>query len=652
MKKKKISKVESSTNIQQSKEEFSILKKGSRNIKDILAPNAFDFSNEDFVRVGNKFCRSFIMNGYPNEVYVKWLDCLYNYKGDIDTAIYIIPTNERDSIDELTTQITQLITQLEMERQKGSIKHLSRLQDQIDDLMSQRTKLERSYEKLFHVQICSNLYTDSEEQLKKESETLDKELRGKNINHMPLYLRQKDAFRTGLPFGNSFVPEFYRSLNTGALTACFPFYNSELCHKSGVFQGINVFTKTPIYIDYYNRDILNNGNIVCIGTSGAGKTFAITLLTMRSMLKGIRTAIIDPEGEYVFITRYLGGTHITIAPESRTKLNPFDIEAEQEEFDIKDDNGEVITVRKESVKINEKVADILNLLLIIFESSNLDTSRQGVFSGLLQKLYKDKGFTEDPESLFEESADGGEFNPETGMFHTEIKKKMPTLTDFYNLVETFVKDNNDQSLIPYLQCLSMFKSDGIYGMFDCQTSEDVQNYSQSPVVTFDVSKIEDKVLRPIGMYVALSWTWEKFGKKNIDVKKRVICDEAWMLLDKNMPGADQSGFFLNTLARRFRKRNGGLMVASQSLLEFHENQYGQSILNNSATRIFMKQDANTIGQIKDSFRLSEGESNFLVAAQKGQMLIKMEKESTIGFALAFDFEKQLIEDAKLRLGKM
>lgn len=634
------------------KQESNIIRKGSKNIKDILAPNAFDFSNEDFVKVGNKFCRSFIMNGYPNEVYVKWLDNLFNYKGDIDTSIYIIPTNERESIDELTTQITQLITQLEMEKQKGSIKHLSRLQDQINDLMTQRTKLERNYEKLFHVQISSNLYTNSEDQLKKESETLDKELRGRNINHMPLYLRQKDAFRTGLPFGNSFVPEFYRNLNTGSLTACFPFYNSELSHKSGVFQGINIFTKTPIYIDYYNRDILNNGNIICIGTSGAGKTFALTLLTMRSMLKGIKTTIIDPEGEYVFITRYLGGTHITISPDSKTKLNPFDIEPEEDEYDIKNDKDEVVTVRKETVKINEKVADILNLLLIIFESSQLDTSRQGVFSMLLQQLYKNKGFTEDPESLFEESADGGEFDPKTGIFHTKVMKKMPTLSDFYLLVEEFSKKNNDDTLIPYLQCLSMFRKEGIYGMFDCQTSDDVKDYGQSPIITFDVSKIEDKVLRPIGMYVALSWTWEKFGKKNIDVKKRVICDEAWMLLDKTMPGSDQSGFFLNTLARRFRKRNGGLLVASQSLLEFKENQYGQSILNNSATRIFMKQDANTIGEVKSSFNLSEGESDFLVSAQKGQMLIKMEKESTIGFAMAFDFEKQLIEDAKLRLGKM
>lgn len=629
----------------------SILMKGKKNVKDLIAPYIFNFQNEDFVRVGSKYCRSFVMNGFPNEVGIKWLDSLYNYKGDMDTAIYMIPTNERMAIDELTKQITQLITQLEMEKQKGSIKYINKLQDQIEDLVAQRTKLERNYEKLFHVQICSNLYCDSESQLKKESETLDKELRGKNINHMPLYLRQKEAYCSGLPFGNSFVTEFYRNLNTGALTACFPFYNSEISHKSGVFQGINIFTKTPIYIDYYNRDLLTNGNIVCIGTSGAGKTYGLTLLTMRSMLKGIKTAIIDPEGEYIYITRYLGGKHITISPESETKLNPFDLELEQIEKDIMNDKGQKQTIVEEVIRINDKVADIMNLLLIIFKAFNLDSSKQGIFSQLLQQLYKDKGFTSDPNSLYEESEDG-EYDEETGMFYTKILRKMPTISDFYELVEKYMIKHEDNTLKPYLDCLSMFRADGIYGMFDCQTSKEVQNYQDAPIITFDISKIEDKVLRPIGMYVALTWTWEKFGKKNIHVKKRVICDEAWMLLDKNMPGAEMAGSFLNTLARRFRKRNGGLLVASQSLLEFHENQYGQAILNNSATRIFMKQDANTIGKIKDSFKLSQGEADFLVSAQKGQMLIRMEKESTIGFALALDSERRIIEEAKLKLGKM
>ena len=30
-------------------------------------------------------------------------------------------------------------------------------------------------------------------------------------------------------------------------------------------------------------------------------------------------------------------------------------------------------------------------------------------------------------------------------------------------------------------------------------------------------------------------TWEKIVKKNPKIKKRIICDEAWMLVSKNMP---------------------------------------------------------------------------------------------------------------------
>ena len=41
-------------------------------------------------------------------------------------------------------------------------------------------------------------------------------------------------------------------------------------------------------------------------------------------------------------------------------------------------------------------------------------------------------------------------------------------------------------------------------------------------MSFDVSKLEENVLRPIGMYIALSWTWEKFVKKNPLIKKSCL----------------------------------------------------------------------------------------------------------------------------------
>lgn len=189
----------------------------------------------------------------------------------------------------------------------------------------------------------------------------------------------------------------------------------------------------------------------------------------------------------------------------------------------------------------------------------------------------------------------------------------------------------------------MFVKTGVYGLFDCQTAPELADMRDAPVITFDVSALEDKVLRPIGMYIALTWCWEKFAKKNIAVKKRIVCDEAWMLVKKEMAGSEFTAQFLENTARRIRKRNGALLVASQNFKEFADNPQGQAVLTNATVNIFLRQNSTDIDDVQKVFKLSNGERNFLVSATKGNFLLKMQEESTTGFARAFDYEQYLIE---------
>ena len=98
---------------------------------------------------------------------------------------------------------------------------------------------------------------------------------------------------------------------------------------------------------------MSNGNTTVIGQAGSGKTFLVSLLTMRSALQGVRSVIIDPEGEYGNITKAMGGTIIKVAPGSRTIPNPFDLE-DEDETDI---DGK--PTGRRIVNIKEKVADLL-----------------------------------------------------------------------------------------------------------------------------------------------------------------------------------------------------------------------------------------------------------------------------------------------------
>lgn len=613
----------------QSSKPNSSLGKGMRSIHDLFAPSGIDRSNESYLRVGNKYVRSFVMNGFPAMVSVGWLDPLYSYEGDMDVALYIEPADDRAALDELTAKITQFEAQYQIEMQKGNIKNITRLRHMIDQLYRQRERLEQNWENLFYIQIAANLYADNEEELEKQTQKLDNRLKGRKMYLMPLFLRQDVGYKTALPFGVSHLPDMFRNFNSGALTACFPFYHSEISHDTGVFCGVNLATMTPVFIDFYDRSILNNGNLTVIGQAGSGKTFFVSLLTLRSALRGVRTVVIDPEGEYRPLTNALGGHYVSIAPDSPTKLNPFDLEEEELEDGTKE------------VKIKDKVADLLNLIGVM--AGGLTPEQRSMVAHVLTELYHERGFSEHPKSLYVTEP---YFDERTGEFyHDGMKKPMPTFSDFHEKLEQFAEQEQHEELKRLVNALRIFKKGGVYDLFDCYTSSDLTNLKDAPVLTFDVSRLEESVLRPIGMYVALSWTWEKFVKKNPKMKKRVVCDEAWMLMNRNMAGHEYTAQFLENTARRIRKRNGGLLVASQNFSEFANNEQGKAVLTNAKVKILLGQDPTDIDAVQQVFKLSDGERNFLLSAKRGEMLIKMNTESSVVYALPFPFEKQLIEKA-------
>ena len=621
----KIKKTTTKTKVMDKKDK-NVLGFGDRTVKDFIAVDV-DRTSEEYMKVGGKYVRSFILNGYPSIVQVGWLEDLYSFDGDVDTVIHVMPSDERGALDQLTAKITQFEAQLEMESKKGNIRNITSLQDKISSLIAQRRALEQNYENLYYIQIGANIYDDSVESLRKQTEKLIGKLKGRRINVDEMYLRQEESYKSVLPIGQSFVKDKFRNFNSGALSACFPFYYSEISHKNGTFLGINSDTMTPVFVDFYDRSILNNSNASVFGQAGSGKTFFVSLLTLRSAIKGIRTIIIDPEGEYKKICDIVGGANLKISPDAKSGINPFDIEEEI------DDEGVVF------VDIKSKVADILNLIAVMV--GGLTNEAKATVAHVIGETYKEAGITEDPNSLYEI---GNFFDESTGELIQKRKKPMPTLSNLRNNLEKYRKsaETNVEILSPIVNTLGMFCKGGIYDMFDRQTSDNLKDFFDAPVVNFDISQLEESVLRPIGMYIAMTWTWEKFVKKNPKIKKRIVCDEAWMLVNKNMAGHEFTAQFLENCARRICKRNGGLLVASQNFMEFADNPQGRAVLTNTVVNILLKQNPTDIDAVQEVFKLSGGEKQYLLTAKRGQILIRMNDESSQVYVLPFPDELALI----------
>jgi hypothetical protein len=357
----------------------------------------------------------------------------------------------------------------------------------------------------------------------------------------------------------------------------------------------------------------------------------------------IESIALDAEGEYGSVAESLGGINIVFSPTSKTVVNPFDIEIEL----VKDElTGKEFTV----VSVENKVEDVTNVLLTMARGStrsqNVTELTKQIIAEIVAEEYNDAGINSSPDSLYEYIAEG----------RTNIKKALPTIGSWYDRLCVKAEENENpdyQFHFSYLtkvmrQYIRKFSGQTAY--FDGQSTFDLtDNY---PFINFDISRLEEKFARPLAQQILLAWIWEKYVKKNSEdkskaKKKRVIVDEAWMLLP--YPEAVD---FLNTMARRARKRNVSLAVVSQKFQDFYENKGVQAVLTTSDIKLFLQQDRSEIEYMKEVFKLTEGEAMFLGTCARGEGILKVGNETTIIRIVPTEREFQFVETNMNKIIKM
>lgn len=631
-----------------------------RDTAQVLGPSYIGY-NEDCLKVDDNYVRTFAVNGYPPTVDVGFMDKLYhsntqnyvddNEKGDLDVIEYIDPIKDKIAKDTLTSEITKYETQLLQEYQRESNKNITWLQDKIADLYAQRKKVEKNYAKMFILSVFAALYNADKKTLDKESKKLMSRLDGDQIILSPLFMRDIEGYKTCSPYAVNSVPKFGRNIDTEALTDFFPFYHADINHPGGIPIAINKYLKKMIYIDFFNFRLLSNANGFISGKSGSGKSYFASLLTNRSILiDAVKTAIIDVEGEFVVPTKAIGGACVKIAIGSNCMLNPFDIAVEYE----MDKDGRPTGVQK--IDIKGKVSELISMFGIMRPEYIADSVVHAHVATCLQMLYHNFGFTEDPNSLYDEIK---YFDEDTESYVSKkVKKTMPRISDARAIFFQYADQYGDAALYNFAESLSEFAEGGIYDLFDCYTKLDIDenqadadlDLTEYPCIDFDLSGVDDENLRPIVMYVIMTWIWTRFIKTDLKTKKRIVCDEAWTMLSDRFKGTNYTAGCLENYARRIRKYNGSLFCITQNFREFATRKEGLAILSNSAVKMFFNHEQEDIAAVEGRFLLTDGEKQFILSADRGDFLLKIGKETVVAYSQSFDFEDKMLSKEYLKAG--
>ena len=596
-------------------------------IKELIAPSGIDASNIDHLEIISnvkKYARSFFVSTLPRMCTFPELFRDMYFFGDINTSIYITPIQEARSQSELNKVINELETERIVAADRGNINRESNLTQKRFEAEQLRDEIAAGFNKLYEASIVSTIFTYNLADLDRLTKLLATDMSKSLVGIKTAWAMQEDAFKSNLPLMDNKIKKQH-TFDRRSMSTVFPFVTSEVGHETGIPLGFNKQTGAPILFDNFHSS-LTNYNMVIFAKSGAGKSVTMkTLISRSSLLMGIESLALDAEGEYEVVAESLGGINVVLSPTSKTVINLFDIETETAKDEITGKERLVLNVEN-------KVEDVTQALLTMARgstrSSEVNELTKQIIAESVAEEYAALGITNKPDSLYEAS---GTFNRGDKLYRE--KKKMPTIGSWYRRIQAKSLDNaNEDYRYHYSYLLKVMKQyireyNGQMAYFDGQSTFEL--LEGAPFINLDISQLEEKFARPLAQQILLTWIWEKFVKKNSEdrskaTKKRVIVDEAWMLLP--YPEAVD---FLNTMARRARKRNVSLAVVSQRFQDFYEKPEAQAVLTSSDTKLFLAQDKSEIQYLKEVFKLSEGESGFLVTCGKGEGLLKVGAESAI-----------------------
>ncbi len=495
----------------------------------------------------------------------------------MDMSMFIYPVESQVVLENLRKKVSQLEAGVMIDSDKGRVRDPGK-QAAIIDAEEMRDKLQVGEERFFRFGLYFTIYAGSMDELEFVTHKVESML-GQQLTYSKPATSQQEQ---GL---NSTVPQFLdqlqirRNLNTGALSTSFPFTSADLTQENGILYGINMHNSGLVIFD---RFTLENSNSVVFAKSGAGKSFAVKLEALRSMMLGTEIFIIDPENEYQRMAEAVGGAYIRLSLNSSVRINPFDL-------------PKVIDTEEADNALRSNLITLHGLLRLMMGGAQaqmlgggatlmpaLSPVEESDLDSALIETYGKAGITNDP------------------LTHTA---QPPTINDLY---DTLLHMGGTGPQLA--QRLRKYTTGTFAGIFSQQSNIDINN----PLVVFNIRDLEDE-LRPVAMYIVLNFIW---NKTKTDQKKRIlIVDEAWQLMKY-----EDSANFLFSLAKRARKYNLGITTITQDVEDFMGSRMGRAIVANASMQMLLKQSPSAVDVLSDVFKLTSEEKKRLSQFPVGQGL--------------------------------
>lgn len=527
-------------------------------LEDVIAPSGLEI-NKSSVNISGTFARTFFTISYPRYLNDGWLEPIINMEKELDISIFIHPVDTADTLKKFQKKVAEIQSQINIRSDKGMVRD-PQLEAAYRNLEDLRDKLQQSEEKLFDVGMYLTIYSKDESTLNKTENQIRRMLNSRLIYIKPAFFQQKQGLNSVLPFMNDELM-VHSKFNSSPLSSFFPFTSFDLTSDTGILYGINRHNSSLVLFDRYQ---LTNYNSVTFATSGAGKSYAVKLEILRSLMFDTEVIVIDPEKEYEYLAEATGGRFFSISLSSPHHINPFDLPNPQP-----DENPEDV--------LRSHIIELIGLFRLML--GGLAAEEETIIDQAIVETYSLKDII-------------------SGSDFTNLEA--PLLSDFEMVLAGM---EGSASLISRLQ---KYTSGTWSGFMNNPTNVDIHQ----KFVVFSLRDMEDE-LKTVAMYIITNHIWGAIRRRL--TKRLLVIDEAWWMMK-----SEDTASFLFMLAKRGRKYYLGISTITQDVDDFLRSPYGVPMITNSSIQLLMKQSPTAIDNIQKTFHLTNEEKFLLLESNVGE----------------------------------
>lgn len=572
---------------------LSRLEAGATTIPDLIAPPDIDTHHADYLLLDGVYHAYLYISGYGYSTVVGkgWLTSLIEAGEGVSLSFQLVKQPREKTVNAIGQ--TTMINRSRMRDVGDTRQDFEELGDAIGAGLYLKEGMNREGQDFYYMHTLIEVIADDPDTLEQRMTAVETLCVASDMLAKRCEYKHEQAFLSFLPLLIS-DPDIERKSRRNALTsgvaASFPFASFELSDQKGIFLGLNLYNRSPVFLDFYDDYKYTNGNFAGFGNTGAGKSVLLQCIGKRVREQQRKVIYIVPEKghEYIPLCEALGGQYIKLGPSSDDSIGLMDIRR------FRDDpyNARTKGLRHDSL-MAEKVSWLTGWYSL--NKKNLTEEDRAYIDAALIECYNNFGITFDNASVFEE--DG------------VTPKRMPVIKDWYDVLMSKPQTEHLATVLTRYVSGSAISMGG-----PCNIDPD------NPYTVIDLSGLPDDLMLP-WVYAATGFATDII-LQNGDVGTALLSDELWKLVGahSNPLAAD----YTVRMVKLIRSQGGIAGVTSQGMADMMAldgGKYGKSILDSCRIKMVMQMEEQEARLIQDVLNLSEDEVRQITRFRRGEGLL-------------------------------